>query len=501
MFSLPRELRIIISPICNLNCLYCHKEGFKENKPKEKITLINENIKLFSKIFNLPQKIKEVSITGGEPTLFPSQLKKLIDYFRDKTENLTLITNGTNPQFLIKYANYFTEMHLHLDVLDTVLRRKVMGRNSPSESQIKRLIQRICSKTKLRINSVVDDRYPIESFLELFFWAKEKKIRIGFIKPLLKESKNFEILKKLISLMNYRKLKQKGIRKIIYKNPEEHFVEFILCRCDAFINEGFSSREATKKCQRDVLSIDLSSGKLSFCFLNRGVKFDRFLDFSFQFRCPLCRRFTKRKFKSSITKEEKEYEMRSPIQDIQEIKDQVDKLGSFVFKKIERVCDFIFYPKKIDKSNKLKKGDAVVRLRINKLLNRNSIISTVLNIKEKINNREWFEWETSSIKKPIYLISILNEFYHPKMILDRVRTTYLDNKSGTKIAIDEFKDGLGKFIEIEGKKDIVESLSRKLRLKKFPLAYGDIMNQKIKKQEISFTLKDFKNRAYQILTK
>jgi len=497
MFFLSRELRIIISPICNLNCFYCHKEGFKESMQKGEITMIDKNIKLLSKIFDFSQKIKEVTITGGEPTLFPSQLKKLIDYFRDKTENLTLITNGTNPYFLNKNANYFTEIHLHLDVLDTISRKKLMGKKSFSELKIKELIQRLIYKTNLRINSVTDDKYPIECFLKLFFWCEKKKINIGFIKPLLRESKNFEVLKKLISLMNYKKIKQKNIRKNIYKNSKGHSVEFILCNCDAY--KKLSAHEAAEKCKNESLSINLSNGKLSFCFLTKKVKPNKFLDFYSRFRCPLFKRLKlKKKFKSSITEE---YEIRSPIQDVQEMEKQVKKFGSFIFKERKRVCDFVYYPEKINQLSKLKKGDAVVRLRINKFLSMNNTIYTVLNIKEKINNEKWFEWETFSIKDPFYLISILNERFQPKMILDRIRTTYLDKKRGTKIEIDEFKDGLGNFIEIEGEKNIVKFLSYKLRLKKFFLAYGEIMNQKIRKHQISFTLKDFKNRAYQLLTK
>jgi len=196
----------------------------------------------------------------------------------------------------------------------------------------------------------------------------------------------------------------------------------------------------------------------------------------------------KTKSKDSTTKE---YEIRCPIQNVKEIRKKIGKQKSFVFKKRKRVCDFIYYPKRMDKSNKFKKGDTAIRLRITRFAGRNK---AVLNIKKKINSKEWFEWETSSVKKPVSLILILNKVYRPKMILDRIRTTYLDSKTETKIEIDEFRDTLGNFVEIEGEKNIAKSLHLKLKLKKFPLAYGDIMNQNIRKHRISFTTKDFVKR-------
>jgi len=495
LIPLNGELRIIISPVCNnLNCFYCHGEGVPNTRIKTKkgTVVINKNIKLLPEIFDFSKRIREVTITGGEPTLFPSYIEKLINYFQRKTDNLTLITNGTNPQFLLKYAHYFTEIHLHVDVVDTDLRKKFMGKASLPESRIKKLAKELNKRTNLRINSIVEDKYPIESLLELLLWTENNNIKIGFIKPLLKESKNFEVLKKLIPLASYKKVRQRNIRKVIYKNSKGHIVEFILCRCDAYKSKDLSAREIAKECSNNVLNFNLSNGKLSFCFLGKEVEPQKFLSYTSKFRCPLKKKAGDIKYKDSVFRE---YEVRCPIQDIKKLSEEIRKQKSFVFQKRRRVCDFVYHSKKMSKFHKFKKGDAVIRLRITKFARE---VKPKLNIKEKVSTKEWLEWTTFSIKRPLSLISILNKIYRPEMILDRIRTTYFDNKKGTKIEIDEFKDLLGNFVELEGKKDTVESLRFKLKLKKFLRAYGDIMNENIKKHRISFEAKDFIRRFTEI---
>lgn len=489
--TLPKELRIIISPFCNLNCFYCHSEGIK--KRNKQITKVDKNVKTLFKIFDSSNKIKEITITGGEPTLFPLELERLIRILKPKTNNLTLITNGTSPLILSKYSNYFTEIHLHVDVLEGRLRKKFMGEKSLTERKIKNLIKKINKDTFLRINSVTEDKYPIEAFLSMLLWCKENSIKIGFIKPLLKESKNFNVLKKIVSLIGYEKTRQKNIRKEIYKNKKQHIIEFILCRCDAFSKKNYLRKG--KECINDSLAFDLSSNKISFCFLGKELNPNQFLNSISQFCCPLKKSEKFLTIKNSIDKGYKEYEVRFPCFDKDKIKKQLKTQG-FVFKNRRRLCDLVYYQKG---KNKIKVGDAVVRLRINKFSNNK--VNFNLNIKEKLNRKEWLEWETVSIQNLFYLVSMLNKYFQPRMVLDRFRTTYLDLKKKTEVVIDEFENVLGNFIEIEGEKNEVDLLQKKLGLRNSSPAYGDIINKEILNGQINFTIKDFRNKILSMLRK
>ena len=60
------NLRISLTPACNLSCIYCHKEG--EKSPKDQISAeeIAEILRVAATF-----AIRSVKFTGGEPLLRP----------------------------------------------------------------------------------------------------------------------------------------------------------------------------------------------------------------------------------------------------------------------------------------------------------------------------------------------------------------------------------------------------------------------------------------------
>jgi len=89
------NIRISLTPRCNLNCIYCHREG--EDNPKNELS--KEEI---AEILRVAATfgIRSVKFTGGEPLL----RKDIIDIVRSvpPTMESSLTTNGI---FLAKYAH------------------------------------------------------------------------------------------------------------------------------------------------------------------------------------------------------------------------------------------------------------------------------------------------------------------------------------------------------------------------------------------------------------
>jgi len=89
------NIRISLTPRCNLNCIYCHREG--EVKPQAELSKeeIAEILRVAAKF-----EIRSVKFTGGEPLLRPD----IIDIVRSvpPTMESSLTTNGI---FLAKYAH------------------------------------------------------------------------------------------------------------------------------------------------------------------------------------------------------------------------------------------------------------------------------------------------------------------------------------------------------------------------------------------------------------
>ena len=82
------NIRVSLTPKCNLSCIYCHKEG--EKSPKEQLSAedIAEILRVAAKF-----EIRSVKFTGGEPLLRPD-LVSIVQSVPAGMES-SLTTNGT----------------------------------------------------------------------------------------------------------------------------------------------------------------------------------------------------------------------------------------------------------------------------------------------------------------------------------------------------------------------------------------------------------------------
>ncbi len=93
-----RSLRFSITNRCNLNCIYCHREGEGRRELGEEISaeLVIEIARVASGYFN----IRKIKFSGGEP-LLRDDLVDIVQGMRDFEDDISATTNGV---FLKKYA-------------------------------------------------------------------------------------------------------------------------------------------------------------------------------------------------------------------------------------------------------------------------------------------------------------------------------------------------------------------------------------------------------------
>jgi GTP 3',8-cyclase len=82
------NLRVSLTPACNLSCVYCHREGEKYPEQPLKADEIAEILRVAEKF-----DIKSVKFTGGEP-LLRSDIVDIIGSVPDSMES-SITTNGT----------------------------------------------------------------------------------------------------------------------------------------------------------------------------------------------------------------------------------------------------------------------------------------------------------------------------------------------------------------------------------------------------------------------
>jgi len=173
------NLCIQVNNNCNFNCNYCRA------KTDEEITSLNlEEIKKF-----LEEKIevKNISITGGEPTMY-SKLDQFIEYLNDKKYNVNITTNGffiDKIDLLSKYTNLKTRVSIDGS---QKIHDSIRGENS-FDTAIETIKLLKSKNVWIGINTVM---YPevVKNFTQLFSVMKGINIDSwAFITPIYENKK------------------------------------------------------------------------------------------------------------------------------------------------------------------------------------------------------------------------------------------------------------------------------------------------------------------------
>lgn len=120
-------LRFIVGNGCNYNCFFCHHEGYTKNSSTKYDEKKIEQIYIFAK----KNRIKDISITGGEPFLYWEKLKCLLKYFGNDEFRITL---NTNLIFTDRYIDYLKkvpniEYHVNFSSIQSEIHENIINAN------------------------------------------------------------------------------------------------------------------------------------------------------------------------------------------------------------------------------------------------------------------------------------------------------------------------------------------------------------------------------------
>ncbi|MCX6684229.1 MAG: GTP 3',8-cyclase MoaA [Methanoregula sp.] len=122
------NLRVSITPKCNLSCIYCHKEGEKSPKDQLSAEEIAEILRVAAKF-----EIRSVKFTGGEPLLRPDLLEIVQSVPAGMESSLT--TNGTLLADLAPglKSSGLRRVNVSLDSLNPETYNKITGTDKLSD--------------------------------------------------------------------------------------------------------------------------------------------------------------------------------------------------------------------------------------------------------------------------------------------------------------------------------------------------------------------------------
>lgn len=177
------DLRVSLTDLCNFRCLYCMPEEGLPWLPKEQLMTFDEIERLVRLLVSLG--IREVRLTGGEPTLrpgLPDLIRRLATV--PDMESLSLTTNG----FLLKglagpLADAgLTRINVSLDTLviekfERITRRDALHRVLEGLEEI----EKHPSIWPIKVNAVAMRGFTEEEIIPFAEFARRKPYLIRFI--------------------------------------------------------------------------------------------------------------------------------------------------------------------------------------------------------------------------------------------------------------------------------------------------------------------------------
>ncbi|NVO66082.1 GTP 3',8-cyclase MoaA [Methanofollis tationis] len=203
------NLRISLTPRCNLNCIYCHAEG--EVAPRDEMSLdeIREILRVAAKL-----GIKSVKFTGGEPLM----RRDILDIVRAVPPGIesSLTTNGTLLGGLaqgLKEAG-LSRVNISLDTLRTERYKEIAGKD---------LLPKVLDGIQAAIDAGLT---PVKLNMVLLKGMNEDEID-EFL-ALVRENKN--LILQVIELMEFNECQMHGDVDRLEKEIAEHSQEIMTRR-------------------------------------------------------------------------------------------------------------------------------------------------------------------------------------------------------------------------------------------------------------------------------
>ncbi|TGM78182.1 radical SAM protein [Leptospira mtsangambouensis] len=178
-------LRVSILSHCSFACVYCAPK----NKPNPnilypKIHYLTPEL-LESKIEILKEhiEIKEVHLTGGEPTLHKDLIQLIKTLGKMQIKEIAITSNGFFEDGLIEKMRLagLTRMNFSLDSFSQSGFEKLSDRKLPVDLLFKRILEAEQTGLEVKVNCTVLKGYNDGEILDLLSWAGENKIPIRYL--------------------------------------------------------------------------------------------------------------------------------------------------------------------------------------------------------------------------------------------------------------------------------------------------------------------------------
>lgn len=271
-------LRVSILSHCSFACVYCAPK----NKPNQtnffpKIHFLSPEL-LESKIKTLTSHIhlKEVHLTGGEPTLH-TDLVDIIQKLKElNIKEVAITSNGFFQDGLIQKMKQagLTRMNFSLDSFSQSGFERLSDRKLPVANLLKRILEAKTTGLEVKVNCTILKGYNESEILDLLQWSGKNGIPIRFLEfmkmgPLQEEHSDCfysaeEIRNTILSRYNFQRYPTAVDSTATYHITDEGYIFGLIANhtepfCEGCNRLRMDSLGRIYGCLSDQTSFDLPS--------------------------------------------------------------------------------------------------------------------------------------------------------------------------------------------------------------------------------------------------
>ena len=262
-----KNLRISVTSRCNLNCVYCHREGNRNTGEEMTSDEISRIAKICAKF-----GVNKVKITGGEPML-RKDLAEIIEKI-SKIPGITEVSMTTNAtvdvDWSILKASGLKRVNVSLDTLDKDKYPKVVSSKTRIEKVISNIKKAISIFNVVKLNMVVMKGINENEIDDMIWFSKDNKIVLQLIELIDSDKEFFN--KYFYDLSGIEKELEGKADKIITRKFMHNRKKYISGGSEIEIVHPMHNTSFCKSCTRMRITSD---GKFKPCLMRN----DNLVDF------------------------------------------------------------------------------------------------------------------------------------------------------------------------------------------------------------------------------
>ena len=169
-----KDIRFLLTNMCNYNCYFCHSEGVGVAFRKHELSVDNY-VTLF-KMYSDIEKWNGVTLSGGEPFIFRG-VDKLMEKLYEEGAKITVVTNGSLLHLHLPILKYIERINVSIHTMNQEMYGEIIGREAEKLCVVKNNLQTVRAlypnlAIRLNVTPCKQNNWSIEELKDLIAYAK-----------------------------------------------------------------------------------------------------------------------------------------------------------------------------------------------------------------------------------------------------------------------------------------------------------------------------------------